>query len=138
MPAHKKHGQAKGHATAKKPVPASKVSKGAAPSKTQRAETAPAATSAGDLGAQIKRLAADMDALKAELRRRPGGTNSEAAPRRDTEKIVADRLARLDEKIESLWGRVADLEEHFAGEGGAGRNREPDFDETPDRDFYEH
>jgi len=138
MPAQKKQGRARGHTTAKKPAPASKVSKGATPSKTQRAEHVPAAKYAGDLATQIKRLAADMDALKAELRKRPGGGNSEAAPRRDTDKIVADRLARLDEKIESLWGRVADLEEHFEGEGGAGRNREPDFDETPDRDFYEH
>lgn len=138
MPAQKKQGRAKGQTTAKKPAPASKVSQGAKLSKTPRAEHVPAPKYAGDLAMQVKRLAADIDALKAELRKRPGGGNSEAAPRRDTDKIVADRLARLDEKIESLWGRVADLEEHFEGEGGAGRNREPDFDETPDRDFYEH
>jgi predicted nuclease with TOPRIM domain len=77
-----------------------------------------------------------VKSLKEELRKRSTPAGPEVSSRRDQDKILADRLARLDEKIESLWGRVADLEEHFEGEGG--RTRDTEFDETPDRDFYEH
>jgi hypothetical protein len=94
------------------------------------------AKSSDDLATQVRRLTAEVETIKAELRKRPGAGGQEGSSRRDQDKILADRLARLDEKIESLWGRVADIEEHFEGEAG-GRTREPDFDETPDRDFYE-
>jgi hypothetical protein len=96
-----------------------------------------AAKGSADLTVQVRRLAVDVEAMKFELRKRPGGGSEEGVTRRDQDKILADRLARLDEKIESLWGRVADLEEHLEGEPGT-RRREPDYDEAPDRDFYEH
>ena len=136
MAAHKKHVRAKVSTAAKK-VAVTKGSKETTALRSKPVEHTPPIKSSGDLSAQVKRLAEDVDALKAELRKRPGGGGEEGSSRRDQDKIVADRLARLDEKIESLWGRVADLEEHFEGEGGS-RTREPDFDETPDRDFYEH
>jgi hypothetical protein len=98
-------------------------------------QTTAAAKGSLDLAAQVRRLAADVEAMRLETRKRPG--SEEGGTRRDQDKILADRLARLDEKIESLWGRVADLEEHFEGESGT-RTREPDYDEAPDRDFYEH
>jgi hypothetical protein len=119
--------------------------KAASPGKSAKTTTAPQPTRvehqapekrSEDLAAQVRRLAGELETLKADLRKRPGGSAQEGSSRRDQDKILADRLARLDEKIESLWGRVADLEEHFEGEGGT-RTREPDFDETPDRDFYE-
>jgi hypothetical protein len=137
MPAHKK--QVRGKMTpkaTKKVVSAKKSFPHAKPPKPVRVEPQPPAKGSGDVGAHVRRLTGEVETLKAELRKRPGGTGPEASSRRDLDKILADRLARLDEKIESLWGRVADLEEHFEGEGG-GRTREPDFDETPDRDFYE-
>lgn len=136
MPAHKSHVRAKGHTATKKAVSAKKRAPTAKVAKATRVEPQAAAKSSGDLGAQVRRLTGELETLKAELRKRPGGGGQEVSSRRDLDKILADRLARLDEKIESLWGRVADLEEHFEGEGG-GRTREPDFDETPDRDFYE-
>jgi hypothetical protein len=101
------------------------------------AQTVPTAKGSPDLAVQVRRLAADVEAMRLEIRKRPGGGSEEGGARRDQDKILADRLARLDEKIESLWGRVADLEEHFEGESGT-RTREPDYDEAPDRDFYEH
>ena len=136
MPAHKKQVRGKSHSATKKVVSAKKSAPPAKAAKAVRVEPPPPAKSSGDVGAHVRRLTGEVETLKAELRKRPGGTGQEATSRRDLDKILADRLARLDEKIESLWGRVADLEEHFEGEGG-GRTREPDFDETPDRDFYE-
>ena len=133
----KKHVRATRSHPSKPSGVAKKSTKDRTASKAPRAEHAPAVKSSGDLAAQVKRLAGDLEALKAEGRKRPGGGAEEGFSRRDQDKILADRLARLDEKIESLWGRVSDLEEHFEGEGG-GRTREPDFDETPERDFYEH
>ena len=136
MPAHKKQVREKTQRATKKVVSAKKSAPQTMPAKPVRVEPHPPAKTSGDMGAHVRRLTGEVETLKAELRKRPGGTGQEASSRRDLDKILADRLARLDEKIESLWGRVADLEEHFEGEGG-GRTREPDFDETPDRDFYE-
>jgi hypothetical protein len=136
MPAHKKQVREKAQRATKKVVSAKKSVPQAKPAKPVRVELQAPAKSSGDVGAHVRRLTGEVETLKAELRKRPGGTGQEVSSRRDLDKILADRLARLDEKIESLWGRVADLEEHFEGEGG-GRTREPDFDETPDRDFYE-
>ncbi len=136
MPAHKKQVREKAQRATKKVVSAKKSAPQAKPVKPVRVELQTPAKSSGDGGAHVRRLTGEVETLKAELRKRPSGTGQEVSSRRDLDKILADRLARLDEKIESLWGRVADLEEHFEGEGG-GRTREPDFDETPDRDFYE-
>jgi len=136
MPAHKKQVRGKSPSATKKVVSAKKSTPPPKAAKAVRVEPPPPVKSSGDMGAHVRRLTGEVETLKAELRKRPGGTGQEASSRRDLDKILADRLARLDEKIESLWGRVADLEEHFEGEGG-GRTREPDFDETPDRDFYE-
>ena len=136
MPAHKKPVRAKGHATVKSAPSAKKGAKDVKTPMPPRAEHPTPAKSSDDLATQVRRLTSDVETLKAELRKRPGGSGQEGSSRRDQDKILADRLARLDEKIESLWGRVADIEEHFEGEAG-GRTREPDFDETPDRDFYE-
>jgi hypothetical protein len=135
MPAHKKQVRGKTPRATNK-VSAKKSAPPAKAAKPVRVEPQPLAKSPGEVGAHVRRLTGEVETLKAELRKRPGGAGPEASSRRDLDKILADRLARLDEKIESLWGRVADLEEHFEGEGG-GRTREPDFDETPDRDFYE-
>jgi hypothetical protein len=136
MAADKKRLRGKGGTAAKKPPSTSKSAKTGKAPQPMRAEPQGHAKSSEDLATHVRRLAADLDTLKAELRKRPGGSGQEGSSRRDQDKILADRLARLDEKIESLWGRVADLEEHFEGEAGT-RTREPDFDETPDRDFYE-
>jgi hypothetical protein len=134
MPAHKKPIRAKGHATVKTAPSAKKITK-STPAPPRSEHPAPTKSS-DDVTAVIRRLTSDVETLKAELRKQPGRGGQEGSSRRDQDKILADRLARLDEKIESLWGRVADIEEHFEGETG-GRTREPDFDETPDRDFYE-
>jgi hypothetical protein len=128
MPAHKKQARPKPIKSARTAMPAKKE---------PQVASSPARTiQSGDLAAEVKRLAGDVKSIKEELRKRPGPANGEGSSRRDLDKMLADRLARLDEKIESLWGRVADLEEHFEGEGG--RTRDTEFDETPDRDFYEH
>lgn len=91
---------------------------------------------AGDLVAEVKRLAREVETLKAELPKRPAAAVDESVSRRDQGKVLADRLARLDEKVDALWARVSDLEEALEGEGG--RTREADFDEVPDRDLFEH
>jgi hypothetical protein len=135
MPAHKTPARAKGQAAMKK-APSGKKSAKVAKTPPPRAAHPAPAKSSDDLATQVRRLTAEVEIMKAELRKRPGAGGQEGSSRRDQDKILADRLARLDEKIESLWGRVADIEEHFEGEAG-GRTREPDFDETPDRDFYE-
>ncbi len=111
-----------------------------APTKAEKPQKQPVAKvdrhePSGNLPEEVKRLWREVESLKAQLLKKPGLSN-EGGGRRDHDKIVADRLARLDEKIESLWGRVADLEEHLEGDGA--RSREPEVDEIPDRDFYEH
>jgi len=130
MPAQKKTSKPK--SVKRAPIAAVKVGKS-----QQKQPVAKAARHepSGNLPEEVKRLWREVESLHAQLIRKPGLGN-EGGGRRDQDKIVADRLARLDEKIESLWGRVADLEEHLEGEGG--RSREPDVDEIPDRDFYEH
>jgi hypothetical protein len=114
--------------------PSAKAGPGAA-GKTRHVATTPSLETSGSLAGEVKRLAREVEQLKAAIQKRPAG-GVEAPVRRDQDKIVADRLARLDEKIESLWGRVADLEEHFEGEGG--RTRDTEYEEPPDRDFFEH
>jgi len=135
MPAHKTPAREKGQAAMKK-APSGKKSAKVTKAPPPRAAHPVPSKSSDDLATQVRRLTAEVETIKAELRKRPGAGGQEGSSRRDQDKILADRLARLDEKIESLWGRVADIEEHFEGEAG-GRTREPDFDETPDRDFYE-
>jgi hypothetical protein len=91
----------------------------------------------GDLVAEVKRLARELEAVKLELSRRPTGEGDGGSSRRDQGKVVADRLARLDEKVDSVWNRLADLEERLEGER-AGRGRDADdFDEAPEKDYYE-
>jgi len=91
---------------------------------------------ATDLDAEVKRLAREVEAIKAVLSQRPGGGHDGGAVRRDQDKLVADRLARLDEKVEAVWNRVADLEGRLEGEGAGGHEAD-DFDDTPEKDFYE-
>jgi hypothetical protein len=100
------------------------------------APPAKAAKAAGDPAAEVKRLTREVEALKEALSRRPVSAGDGGASRREQDKALADRLVRLDERVDSLWARVSDLEEAIEGESG-GRTREPDFDETPDREFYE-
>jgi hypothetical protein len=114
-----------------------KVSKTRPAAKTGHA-TPPAkgVKGAGDPAAEVKRLTREVDALKEALSKRPASAGDGGFSRREQDKALADRLVRLDERVDSLWARVSDLEEALEGESG-GRTREPDFDETPDREFYE-
>jgi hypothetical protein len=90
----------------------------------------------GDLAAEVKRLARELEAIKLDLSKRPvvGG---DGGARRDQDKVVADRLARLDEKVDSVWNRLADLEERLEGEGAGHGHDADDFDEAPEKDYYE-
>lgn len=90
----------------------------------------------GDLVAEVKRLARELEAVKLELSRRPAGGDG-GGSRRDQDKVVADRLARLDEKVDSVWNRLADLEERIEGEGARHGHDADDFDEAPEKDYYE-
>ncbi len=96
-----------------------------------------AAQSGGDLAAEVKRLARELEVVKLELSRRPAGGGDSGGSRRDQDKIVADRLARLDEKVDSVWNRLADLEERIEGEGTRHGHDADDFDEAPEKDYYE-
>ena len=99
----------------------------------------PKAVQAGestDLAAEVKRLTREVEAIRAVLSQRPVGGPDGGAARRDQDKVVADRLARLDEKVEAVWHRVADLEERLEGESAAGHEAD-DLDDTPEKDFYE-
>ena len=96
-----------------------------------------AAQSGGDLSAEIKRLARDLEAVKLALSRRPAMGGDGGGSRRDQDKAVADRLARLDEKVDSVWNRLADLEERLEGEGAGHGHDADDFEETPEKDYYE-
>lgn len=91
----------------------------------------------GDLSAEVKRLARELEAVKLELSRRPAGGGDGGGSRRDHDKIVADRLARLDEKVDSVWNRLADFEERMEGEGTRRGHDADDFDEAPEKDYYE-
>ena len=88
-----------------------------------------AAQSGGDLTAEVKRLARELEAVKLELSRRPTAGGDGGGSRRDQDKVVADRLARLDEKVDSVWNRLADLEERLEGEGAGHGHDADDFDE---------
>jgi hypothetical protein len=90
----------------------------------------------GDPAAEVKRLTREVEALKEALSKRPLSAGDGGASRREHDKVLADRLVRLDERVDSLWARVSDLEEAIEGESG-GRTREPDFEDTPGREFYE-
>ena len=89
-----------------------------------------------DFAAEVKRLASEVEAIKAALSQRPGGGHDGGAAKRDQDKVVADRLARLDEKVEAVWNRVADLEERLEGESASGPEAD-EFEDTPEKDFYE-
>ena len=91
---------------------------------------------AGDLAAEVKRLARELEAVKLELSRRPA-VGEGGGSRRDQDKAVADRLARLDEKVDSVWNRLADFEERMEGEGTRHGHNADDFDEAPEKDYYE-
>ena len=91
----------------------------------------------GDLSAEVKRLARELEAVKLELSRRPAGGGDGGGSRRDQDKAVADRLARLDEKVDSVWNRLADFEERMEGEGTRHGHNADDFDEAPEKDYYE-
>lgn len=93
---------------------------------------------ATDSSAEVKRLAQEVELLRAEVNKRGAAGGDGGASRRDQDKALADRLARLDEKVDALWSRLSDLEDRLEGEGGGSRSREADFDEPPDREFYEH
>jgi len=68
---------------------------------------------------------------------RRSAAGGEGGSRRDQDKVVADRLARLDEKVDSVWNRLADLEERLEGEGGGHGHDADEFDEAPEKDYYE-
>ncbi len=91
----------------------------------------------GDLAAEVKRLARELEAVRLELSRRPTVGGEGGGSRRDQDKVVADRLARLDEKVDSVWNRLADLEERLEGEGARHGHDADDFDEAPEKDYYE-
>jgi|SRR5712692_2408402 len=91
----------------------------------------------GDLVAEVKRLARELETVKLELSRRPTGGGEGGGSRRDQDKVVADRLARLDEKVDSVWNRLADLEERLEGESAGRGHDADDFDEAPEKDYYE-
>src|SRR5207245_9905449 len=88
------------------------------------------------LAAGGRRLAREVEASRAVLRQRPVWGAGGGGARRDQDKVVGERLARLDEKVEAVWNRVADLEERLEGEGAGGHEAD-DFDDTPEKDFYE-
>jgi hypothetical protein len=91
----------------------------------------------GDLAAEVKRLAREMDTIKAELSKRPALGGDGGSSRRDQDKVVADRLARLDEKVEAVWNRLADLEERVEGEGAGHGHDADELEEAPEKDFYD-
>ncbi|TAL09396.1 MAG: hypothetical protein EPO02_10295 [Nitrospirae bacterium] len=91
----------------------------------------------GDLAAEVKRLARELETVRLELSRRPSIGGEGGGGRRDQDKVVADRLARLDEKVDSVWNRLADLEERIEGEGTRHGHDADDFDEAPEKDYYE-
>src|SRR5256885_16891236 len=63
----------------------------------------------GDLAAEVKRLAREGEAIKAMLSQRQAAGHDGGTARRDQDKLVADRLARLDEEVEAVWDRVGHL-----------------------------
>jgi hypothetical protein len=91
----------------------------------------------GDLAAEVKRLARELEVVKLELSRRPAAGGPGGGSRRDQDKAVADRLARLDEKVDAVWNRLADFEERVEGEGTRHGHDADDFDEAPEKDYYE-
>ena len=93
--------------------------------------------SGGDLATEVRRLAREVETLKLEVSRRPAVGGEGGGSRRDQDKAIADRLARLDEKVDSVWNRLADLEERLEGEGTGRGHDADDFDEAPVKDYYE-
>ena len=91
----------------------------------------------GDLSAEVKRLARELEVVKLELSRRPAAGGDAGGARRDHDKVVADRLARLDGKVDAVWNRLADFEERVEGEGTRHGHDADDFDEAPEKDYYE-
>lgn len=102
----------------------------------QMAKAAPGGAG-GDLAAEVKRVAREIDAIKMELSKRPVMGGDGGSSRRDQDKVVADRLARLDEKVEAVWNRLADLEERVEGEGAGHGHDADELEEAPEKDFYD-
>src|SRR2546422_5576836 len=70
-----------------------------------------------DLAAEVKRLSREVEAIKAMFSQRQAAGHDGGAARRGQDKLVADRLARLDEKLEAGWKRGGDFEERLEREG---------------------
>jgi hypothetical protein len=117
-------------------APGTQRSKGQARGAMQVVKAAPGGAG-GDLAAEVKRLAREMDAIKVELSKRPAMGGDGGSSRRDQDKVVADRLARLDEKVEAVWNRLADLEERVEGEGAGHGHDADELEEAPEKDFYD-
>ena len=135
---------AKGKQKTPEKAPASKESKAPPARKDTGKEKSPAqlgkaaqSGGGGDLAAEVKRLARELEAVKLELSKRPATGGEGGSSRRDQDKVVADRLARLDERVDSVWNRLADLEERLEGEGAGHGHDADDFDEAPEKDYYE-
>src|SRR2546422_8601432 len=71
-----------------------------------------------DLAAEVKRLAREGEAIKAMLSQRQAAGHDGGAARRDQGKLVADRPARLGEKVETGGDRGGELEERLGGARG--------------------
>ena len=95
MPAHNKPVQSKRPAASKKTASPDKNARDSKVQKPTRPEPHTAKGS-DDLATQVRRLTSDVEELKAELRKRPGAGGQEGSARRDQDKILADRLARLE------------------------------------------
>jgi len=122
---------AKGKQTAAKKTEKAVKKEGAAPPGKSRP------SSGDDLAAHVARLARDVEAIKSVLSRRPALGADGSGSRRDHEKVIADRLARLDEKVDAVWNRLADFEERIEGESAKHRHDADEFDEPPEKDYYE-
>jgi hypothetical protein len=117
-------------------APGTQQSKGQNRVAMQVVKAAPGGAGA-DLAAEVKRLAREMDAMKVEFSKRPAMGGDGGSSRRDQDKVVADRLARLDEKVEAVWNRLADLEERVEGEGAGHGHDADELEEAPEKDFYD-
>ncbi len=109
---------------------------------TKEGPASPGSTtqSVGHLAAEVTRLTREVEAIKLELRRRPAtgvAGGEEWGARRDHDKVIADRLARLDGKVDAVWNRLADFEERMEGEGARHRHDADEFDEAPEKDYDE-
>lgn len=70
------------------------------------------------LAAVVKRLEKDVEEIKAQLKMRPAVSKDTSVGRQEQDKLIADRLARLSERVDALAGHVSDLEDRLEGEEG--------------------